>query len=621
MLGALALLLTNALGAGIPWLVKQAVDLLQAVDTSPEPITQRFVLTLALIALLSVVTMFVRITSRMWLLGLGRKTEYDFRNQLYGHLLKMPVPYFTANPPGELMSRLTNDVTSMRYLMGGGMMLTINTVFAYVVTIPMMLWLSPWLTLAAFLLYPLVTWGISRISTRLKNNYGKVQSILGNLSAEAQEVLSVIPVIQAFVKEPIENERFAGHAGRYMSAFENLVRDRVQMTLLISGLASLSTLVVLMVGGWQVIHGILNLGGFVAFSLYLKNLEWPTMSFGWAITIFQQAAASLERIDAVLMADPDAVLSQGKDTFVAEKRNIPGGLWIQDLSFRYENPYPFAQASLATTKDSGSPKVTGEAWGLEKVSLHVLPGQLVAVVGAIGSGKSTLLKMIPRIWEPSAGSVFWQGKDITSRPWSELRQDIGYMSQLGFLFSVSVANNIGYGKVDVSRTQVEQWAQMANIHNEVLGLPQGYDTLVGERGVLLSGGQRQRLALARTLLIEPKLLLLDDPFSSVDVDTEQAILSALFERQFLKERTTLIATHRFSVVEKADKVILMDAGRIVATGSHTELLETQPLYQRLYHDANQSNEPDKDDVDWSTQLEAYMAKRQARFVTNQGKVS
>jgi ATP-binding cassette subfamily B multidrug efflux pump len=441
-----------------------------------------------------------------------------------------------------------------------------------------------------------------------------VQAVLGTLSAEAQEVLSATSVIQAFVKEPVESARFAGHAQRYLETYKGLINDRVQMTLLMGSVASVSTLVVLLLGGWQVMQGVMNLGGFVAFSLYLKRLGWPTMAFGWAMTIFQQAAASLERIDAVLTADPHAVVSSRRlhcrSCLVEGPSPVAEGLWIRQLSFAYHNPYPFAVSESA---EVGAPKATG--WGLVDVSLHIPEGQLVAVVGAIGSGKSTLLRLIPRIWEPSAGTVFWQGQDIATMPLAALRQHIGYMSQLGFLFSVSVAENIRFGKPQALQPEVAHWAQMADIHDEILGLPQGYDTLVGERGVLLSGGQRQRLALARTLLIEPTLLLLDDPFSSVDVDTEQAILNALCERQVLKGRTTLIATHRFSVVQQADMVVLMDAGRVVATGQHRTLLAEQPLYQRLYHEASQSSSPAAgDDAEWSTQLAQYLQQRQARLL-------
>ncbi len=503
-------------------------------------------------------------------MGAARLVEFDLRNRLFEHLLKMPPAYFGANPAGQLMSRLTSDVEATRYLTGGGIMLGFNTLLAYLTTIPMMWLISPVLTLVTFLIYPVIIWIMGRISTRVKQASYTVQSELGDISAIAQENFAGMPVIQSYVQEPAENKRFQAYCDQYFRAYKKLIHHRLLLFMVLAALSGFSLLAVLMFGGWQIIGGSMNLGDFVAFTLYLERLAWPTMALGWVISIYQQGVAALERLDEVFSATPSIPPPKADPAQVPKG---PGHLKIRNLTFRYQNPY------LPETSGYTSPAV------LSEINLEIQPGQRVVLVGPIGSGKSTLLKLLPRLYEVPENTLFLDDQDITTLDLSVLRSQIVFMPQLNFLFSSTVAQNVAFGiskpVETVLDTHVLPATQTARIHEEILDFPQQYETLVGERGLILSGGQRQRVSLARALMLEAPVLVLDDPFSNVDAATEQQILEALHERQVFKNRTTLLATHRLSLARQADRVILMDQGRILATGTHEELLATQPLYQQL----------------------------------------
>ncbi len=591
ILGVLALLFTNLLGLAIPLQIKQAVDTLQKLYApghvltaiQAAPLWQVFYQTLWGIAGLALLVLICRVASRQFLLGAGRRLEFDLRNQLYKHLLQMPTSYFAAHPPGELMSRMTNDVDATKYLTGGGIMLGVNTLLAYVLTIPMMLYLNWKLAVVTFLLYPIVIFFMSRISKKVRKGFYDVQQVLADVSTVSQENLNGMMVIQSYVREEQENKRFERVCDDYFGTYTRLIHERILLFMLLAGLSGISALLVLLVGGWQVIAKQLDWGGFVAFTMYLEHLAWPTMALGWTISIFQQGTAALERIDEVFSAE-----SNIRQSAPAQSTSKPwtarGEIEIRNLTFAYRNPY---------AKKTGDEQPPAEKPVLQDIQLTLKPGETIALVGSVGSGKSTLLRLLPRVLEVPSGTVFLDGQDITQLDLDALRANIVFMPQASFLFSTTVSQNIAFGKPEtlaVAKTagaldavsEIRQAAETASVHLDIQGLPNQYQTLVGERGLLLSGGQRQRVALARAILLDAPILVLDDPFSNVDAETERNIVSALRARKVFSDKTTLIATHRFSLVSLCDRIALMDEGRILAVGTHAELLATQPLYQKLH---------------------------------------
>ncbi len=557
--GLLVLLATNTVSVLIPVQVQRVIDDIAAGELdSLAP-------ALGIILALAAVMLGCRIASRWLLFGVGRKVEYALRNALYRHLLTLPPAYYSVHPTGELMSRMINDVQALRFLFGGGITLGFNTLFAYALSLPVMLHYSPRLTLFAFLVLPVAVYLMSLVSGRVKRHYFRVQEVLGDVSSVAQENFSGMAVIQSYVKEQTEDRRFSDISDRYYREYLKLIKMRVWLFLIMALVTSLGILIVLAEGGREYILGLISPGAFVAFVMLLEKLSWPTAAMGWTVTMIQQGTAAMERLDQVLSAKSNLTRPDQK---THDSRFPTGPLEIRDLTFHYDNPY--GDAHLI------HPPV------LHHVSLKIEPGETVVIVGGVGAGKSTLLSLIPKLYPVPDGKVFIGGRDINTMPLPGLRELVTFMPQHSFLFSTDIRRNIAYGQPEAGMELITEVAETAAVHKEVMAFDTRYETLVGERGITLSGGQRQRMTLARAILIEPRILLLDDPFSNVDAHTEEDIIRALAERKVFENKITLIATHRLSVIRHADRVVLMDEGRIVATGSHDELMAEQPLYQRLH---------------------------------------
>ncbi len=617
VLGLLALAVTNGLGILIPLQIQQAIDTLQNMPhgstLAGNPAWAAFYSHLWMVGLLALLVLAARVGSRIYLLGAGRRIEFDLRNRLYGHLLKMPTSYYAAHPAGELMSRITNDVDAAKFLTGGGLMLGTNTVLAYVLTIPMMLYLNWKLALVTFLFYPIVVNMMRKISKRVRTGFFEVQTVLAEISTTAQENLSGMTVIQSYVLEKQEKTRFEAICEKYFDSYTRLIHERILLFMILAALSGVSALAVLTVGGWEVIAKQLNWGGFVAYTMYLEQLAWPTMALGWTISIFQQGIAALQRIDSVLITEPTIPGYEAEE--VSAKSDVQptvnepvlpfdssfqGKIEIRDLTFAYQNPYGSHEAQIdpgqsPTIAAQGDTAVlTPVQPALRDVNLTIEAGKTVAFVGPVGSGKSTLLRLLPHLYEIESGHIFLDGHDIATLDPDVLRTLVVMMPQQDFLFSTTVSQNIAFGKPDILATHagetapalpeasLREAAEIASVHLDIQELPQQYQTLVGERGLMLSGGQRQRVALARALLVTSPVLILDDPFSNIDAETERVIVNALQDRQVFQQRTTLIATHRFSLVALCDQVVLMDAGRVIATGTPAEMMATQPLYQKLH---------------------------------------
>lgn len=564
----------------IPGMIGRCIDILAGTNEQIRSAGIEHIL-ISIVGL-AVVILAARVLSRVFLIGAGQKIEYDLRERLYSHLLKMPPQYYAANPAGELMSRMVNDVESLRMMTAGGMMLGFNTIFVYITILPVMIRINPWLTVLTFILYPAAVLVLSKITARFKDQYYQVQQVLGEISSTVQENFTGINVIQAYGLEAIENARLSRQSDQYFKAYRSVIGNWVLLAMIFVILGGVSYLITLLAGGWRVIDKQMSLGDLIAFTLCLERIIWPTGMLGWILSTIQQGMAALARVDDVMSRQPDIASPASPASLPT---HVSGRLEFRHLNFAYHNPY---------LKEADNPQPM-----LSDITLTIQPGQTVAIVGAIGSGKSTLLRLIPRLYDVPVNSIFLDDVDITTLSLNALREQIVMMSQQSFLFSTTVSENIAFIEPDTQHPEIKGMAEIASMHEEILALPQNYDTLVGERGVMLSGGQRQRVSLARALLkansaIKPAIMILDDPFSNVDAETEEKIIAALQARRALADKTTLFATHRFSLVPQADWVILMDEGRVFATGTHQELLAREPLYQRLNQQAQHAGDTEEE---------------------------
>jgi ABC-type multidrug transport system fused ATPase/permease subunit len=531
----------------IPWLIGQAVN---AIERGDRP--DLLPLALAIVAA-GVLRLGLTVVRRVVAGKVSLAVEFDLRQRFYAHLQRLELGFFDSQQTGQLMSRATVDLQSIRFFLGYGLIFITQNLLTLALACVVMVVLDPWLALLALAPTPLVVYAASRYNRVSRPALQEVQQRIAELTAEAEENVSGIRIVKAFAREEHQLHRFRRAVARVFE--QSVYSTRLQATFspLIGLLPQIGVALVLLVGGRQVIAGNLSLGGFTAFYTYVVMLASPMRMLGMAMGMAQRAIASGNRLFEILDREPRIESPPGAPPLPAGE----GRVELRGVTLRY---------------DGAAPALTG-------VDLEVEAGRTVALVGPSGSGKTSLVALIARLYDPSEGAVLVDGADVRSVDAGSLRSEIAFVADDSFLFSASVAENIAYARPDASLEEIEAAARRAQAEEFIRELPDGYETVVGERGLTLSGGQRQRIAIARALLSDPRILILDDATSSVDATTEAAIKAGL--REAMAGRTTFIIAHRLSTVSLADEVVVMDGGQIVDRGTHEELLEGCGFYREI----------------------------------------
>lgn len=550
LFGMAALVVVNLLSVSIPLLVRGVVNDLQDGFEFSDLLRQA-----ALLVGLATAMGGMRLLSRMLVFGVGRQVEATLKQRIFDHLLLQEPGWLQTIGSGEVISRATSDVENVRRLLGFAVLSLTNTALAYALTLPAMLAIDPGLSLAAVALYPLMLFTVRLFGGRMMGEQRRQQEALGELSDLIQEDLSGIGAIKIYGQEGTEQAAFASRNRVYRDAALSLARTRSTLFPLLEGISSLSLLLLLALGSGQLESGRLSIGDLVALILFVERLVFPTALLGFTLNTFQTGQVSLERVESLLQRRPEIVSPPLPQPPAAEPR---GAVEARGLTLRY----PGAQRPC-----------------LEGLSFRLEPGELVAVVGPVGCGKTTLARALGRLIAVPEGQLFLDGVDITAMALPELRRQVALVPQEGFLFTASLADNLRYGDPDVDLERVEEAAREARLEGDIRGFPDGYATLVGERGITLSGGQRQRTALGRALLLSSPLLVLDDALASVDNSTAAAILAGVRGQ---RQRTVLMISHQLSAAAACDRILVLEEGRLVQQGRHSELVEQPGTYRRLW---------------------------------------
>ena len=550
--GLVFIICSNIGSVYVPILIKNSINILQSATNYETLGKYAFLIVIA-----SLFSGVFRFLIRQSIIVVSREIEYDLRGDFWKHIQNLPMRYFSNNSTGNIMAHATNDINAVRMFIGPAVMYSIDTFIRLIIVISIMLSISTSLTIYSLLPLPVLSFLVYYVGKLIHDRFTKIQEKFSELTTKAQENYSGIRVIKSYTRESGEIESFRNLSKEYLKKNMKLVKVQALFQPILFLITGVSVIIVIWLGGTKVMRGELLLGDITALIIYLGILIWPMIAFGWVINIIQQAEASMARLNKIL-SEPIEI--KDNEDSVETIIDLKGAIKFEDVSFRYSEIQPDV---------------------LKDINLIIPVGSTLAIMGHTGSGKSTLVNLLLRLYDVTGGNILINGNEIKSIPLKTLRKSIGYVPQESFLFSDSLTNNISYGLDAPDLEIVKKSAAISQFEKDVVDFPEGYETIIGERGITLSGGQKQRSALARALVLNPKILILDDSFSAVDTNTEEKILTNL--KEFMKNRTSVIISHRISTVKDADNIIVLKDGTIAEEGTHDELFALDGIYADIYN--------------------------------------